>query len=227
MTITIAHLYNDFLNLYGEIGNIKALKHNLQTKNLTVKVKNIGLNDPINLENIDILYLGSGTEKNRTIALEHLLKYQKDLKEFINNPKKLLIATGSSYALFGKTIIDESQKPIPALNIFPYEEIVTNRIVKETTSQSTISKDLVYAFENHDNGIINNTPWLEEGHHEKSFYGTYKIGPLLIRNPDLLNNILKKYLKNKNIKYQKKDQSLEHLAYLEFINYKKTKIKIK
>ena len=38
MTITITHLYYDLLNLYGEQGNIKALKNYLENMGIKVKI---------------------------------------------------------------------------------------------------------------------------------------------------------------------------------------------
>ena len=46
-----------------------------------------------------------GTEENQKIALKHLYKYRKDVKEAIDN-KKFFIITGNSIELFGKEIID-------------------------------------------------------------------------------------------------------------------------
>ena len=36
MTVFIAHLYYDLMNLYGEIGNIYLLKHSLEKEGLKV-----------------------------------------------------------------------------------------------------------------------------------------------------------------------------------------------
>ena len=45
MTITIAHLYYDLLNLYGESGNVKALKVALEGQGIDVKVKFFTIGD--------------------------------------------------------------------------------------------------------------------------------------------------------------------------------------
>ena len=39
MKITIAHLYYDLLNLYGECGNVRILKKILEEQNVDVVVK--------------------------------------------------------------------------------------------------------------------------------------------------------------------------------------------
>ena len=45
MEIKIAHLYYDLMNLYGENGNIKALKKQLEEQNTSVKVLSLTIDD--------------------------------------------------------------------------------------------------------------------------------------------------------------------------------------
>ena len=49
MNITIAHLYYDLLNLYGESGNVKALEYQLEGQGITVKIKFLTIGDTIDL----------------------------------------------------------------------------------------------------------------------------------------------------------------------------------
>ena len=67
----------------------------------------------------DFVYIGSGTENNQKIALNDLLRYKKDIKDYIESGK-FLLATGNSIELFGKYIIDLLEKKHKGLNIFPY-----------------------------------------------------------------------------------------------------------
>ena len=59
-----------------------------------------------------------------------------------------------------------------------------------------------------------------DGYNYKNFYGTYTIGPLLVRNPKLLTYLLNKLIKEKykDKKIKKVDLKLDELAYKEFIN---------
>ena len=47
MTIRIAHLYYDIMNLYGEIGNIKVLRYHLEEQGIKVIIDNLSINDEI------------------------------------------------------------------------------------------------------------------------------------------------------------------------------------
>ena len=229
MTINIMHLYYDLLNLYGESGNIKILKKYFEKQNIKVNIHFVTIGDNINLKNIDIIYIGNGTENNQLLALSHLKKYKKEIKEYIEN-NKILISTGNSIEMFGSKI-DKTE----ALNIFDYTTINDNfRVVDEVLLESVLLKDKIIGFQNQEKTLkINDNHLFKvikgtgdypksnyEGYKYKNFYGTHLIGPLLVRNPKLLeyicNNLIKE--KNKNFKIKKGNENFENKAYISFIN---------
>ena len=83
MEINILHLYYDLLNLYGENGNIKALKKHLEEMGVRVNIEFLTINDVIDFSRYDFVYIGAGTEKSQKLVLKHLLKYKKDIKNYI------------------------------------------------------------------------------------------------------------------------------------------------
>lgn len=229
MTINIMHLYYDLLNLYGESGNIKILKKYFEEQNIKVNIHFVTIGDDINLKNIDIIYIGNGTENNQLLALSHLKKYKKEIKEYIEN-NKILISTGNSIEMFGSKI-----DKIDALNIFNYTTINDNfRVVDEVLLESVLLKDKIIGFQNQEKILkINDNHLFKvikgtgdypksnyEGYKYKNFYGTHLIGPLLVRNPKLLeyicNNLIKE--KNENFKIKKSIENFENKAYISFIN---------
>ena len=48
MKITILHLYYDLMNLYGESGNVKALKKQLEDQGVDVSIKFLTIDDELN-----------------------------------------------------------------------------------------------------------------------------------------------------------------------------------
>lgn len=229
MTINIVHLYYDILNLYGESGNIKAMKNYLEQQNIKVNIKFITLNDKIDLTNIDLLYVGCGTESNQLMILKHLNKYKKEIKDFIDN-KKYVIATGNSIELFGKTINNNK-----SLGIFNYNSIKTDfRIVDEALFKCNLIKSNIIGFQNQGSIIKDIDNYLfevikgtgsypkskNEGYIFNNFYGTYLIGPILVRNPELLTYLMNKLIKekDKNYKINKINLNFEQKAYNIFTN---------
>ena len=229
MSITIAHFYYDLLNLYGESGNVKALKMYLEKQGIDVKVKFISLTDTPQFDKYDMIYIGTGTEDNQKLALKHLIKYKDDIKTAIKN-KKFFLITGNSIELFGKYIIDKNKKKYKALSIFNYKAYgVDFRIADEGLFTSDFLLKPILGFQNQ-NSIIkdNKTPAFKvikgvgsypnshfEGIIKNNFYGTYLIGPVLIRNPHLLKFLGHSIINEKfsDFKFKEVDLSLETKAY--------------
>lgn len=224
MKIVIANLYYDLLNLYGDSGNIKAIKKALESQKIKVEIINLSINDELDFEKYDFVYIGSGTEYNQTLVLNHIINYKDKITKYIENNKFFLV-TGNSIELFGKYIINSNE--IKCLNIFNYNSIKQEkRIVKETLTNFEFIKKQVIGFENHECITQNNkyNPMfkndnIKEGINYKNFYATYLLGPLLIRNPELLKFFIVKLVlqKDKNFKFKKFDFKIEEKAYNNYV----------
>lgn len=217
MTIYIGHLYYDLMNLYGENGNIKSIKYLLESQKIKVIIDNISLNDNIDFNKYDLIVIGCGTYNNLKLSLNHLKKYKKDINEYIES-NKFILATGNSIELFGQKI-DE----IEALKIFNYNsKKLDKRIVGDCITTTNLIKTKIIGFQNRESYIdeITNNLFKDKdiGIKYKNFYGTYLLGPILIRNPEFakyfVNELIKR--KNKNYKIKKYDLSLEKKAYNEY-----------
>ena len=180
MTINILYLYHDLMNLYGESGNLKAIVYSLSNQNIDVNIDKLSLEDNIDFSKYNLIYIGSGTEKNQLIALENMLKYKEQIKEYINNDK-FILATGNSFELFGEKIGNNR-----ALGLLKFQSLyLEKRKVGDYIKSSAYGQ--IVAFENRGSKIVNNSnPFLDEeiGVHYKNLYGTYLIGPLMVRSPE-------------------------------------------
>lgn len=218
-TIKIAHLYYDLMNYYGEQGNITALTHAIKYANFKVSVDTLSVDDEIDFNKYDIFYIGTGSPLNQEIVRKDILKYKNDIKKVID--KKMFIATGNSYELFGKSIDDKK-----CLGIFNFSSKTHDRIVGEQVFKTDIINKPIIGFQNRSSvndikenylfevikGNGNNENTNVEGIHINNFFGTYLIGPLLIRNP---------YFKDELLKYlgiTKFDETLtDYKAYYEYL----------
>lgn len=207
MTIRVAHLYYDLMNLYGEIGNLKVIEYQLKKQKINVTIDKLSLNDKIEFEKYDLIYMGSGTKKSTLLVLEDLKKYKQQVKEYIENNKFMLV-TGNSINVFSKKIGDTE-----ALNIFDFNISYSNtRLVGDVILDNIIgfqNRDTL--IENNNNPIFNNS---EIGIHYKNFYGTYIIGPLLIRNPNFSQKFIKNLIisKKNDFKFRKFDFEIDKKA---------------
>lgn len=243
MTITVAHLYYDLLNLYGESGNVKALKYGLESQGIHVIIKFATIGDVLDFDSYDFVYMGAGTEENQKIALHHLMKYKEDVKKAIEKGT-FFLATGNSLELFGKCIIDKHEKRIKTLHVFNFYTKEENfRMVDEALVKADFMKSYLLGFQNQGSVIKSNENVMFqvlkgigsfpnskiEGVHKNNFYGTYLIGPILVRNPEFLKYMIKELVKSKKPKFKFKrfPFSLENKAYHEFMkNYYKEYIEV-
>ena len=228
--IKVLHLYYDLLNLYGEQGNVLALKDFFKNQNIEISIDYLSLKDEIDFNNYDIVYLGSGSNENLLLALEDIKRYKKELTKYIDN-NNYLISTGNSYLLFGQKI-DE----LDALGIFDYYAKSTDRIRCHSFMQYQDLSPIVgfqnrsFIVQNNENhlfkvidGNADNLKSEYEGYHYKNFFGTFLVGPLLIRNPHFTDLIIADISKKHAYKYHIDIDTFEYKAYYEYLKnfYKK------
>ncbi len=211
-SVNILHLYYDLMNLYGEYGNIIALRDAFKLQGIEVNIDKKSLGDTIDFMKYDIVYIGEGSEYNQELVRQDLLKYKAELNAYIES-YKILIATGNSYELFGDKINKKEALGIFHFKSF-YKSITTDvgdRIVNEEIMDTDFLGSPVIGFVNRNSvndikdgylfkvrkGYGNDIKDKFEGIHYKNFYGTYLLGPLLIRNPYLLDYILSNFLGDK------------------------------
>ena len=235
--INVLHLYYDLLNLYGENANTRAIKRNLELNKIKVNVDLKSIDDKIDFEKYDIIYIGSGCEENIYIALKDIMKRKTDLQKFIESDKTLIL-TGNAMDLFG-TYIEENEKKTTSLGLFKYttkfinestfKNASSDRIVGEVNGTTKLIKEKIIGFQNRcdlnygiktplfkvDEKFSNDTESKNEGFTYKNVYATHIIGPILIRNPYLLDYILEKTCEKKKLEYK----SLDDLAIKAYKKY--------
>ena len=197
-TIKIAHLYYDLMNYYGEQGNVLALKKAIEYAGIKTNIDYLSIEDKIDFNKYDIFYIGMGSNRNQEIVRKDIIKYKDQIKDVIN--EKMFIATGNSYELFGKKIDNKK-----CLGIYNFNSKTSERIVGEQVFKSDLIDKPIIGFQNRNSvndikdnylfevvkGTGNDNESNVEGLHINNFFGTYLIGPLLIRNPFFKDELLK------------------------------------
>lgn len=228
--IKIAHLYYDLMNLYGEHGNILGLAKALENHGVKVITHYYTISDEIPFEDYDLFYIGSGNEENFELVRKDILSKKESIQKCFDNNQFFLI-TGNALNLFGKTYTHLDEKTSETLGILNYESCETDfRIVGEQVYTNDSPHEII-GFENRSSVLKNveETPLfhvkqgtgyapnkLEEGIQKNHFYGTYLLGPIMIRNPYFKEELIKELLKSKDIPYEEKIDSLELKAYEEY-----------
>lgn len=195
----IIHLFADLCNLYGDYGNVCALKRALENKGQNVEIEYQSIDDAIDISGADFVFIGSATERNQKVALDYLQSYKDNIKTALDNGT-VILATGNSFEIFGQSVTDCDGTKHEGLSFFSYETVEgKERIVTDSLCDTSLCGGEIIGFVNKASlttgatsplfdvkqGSGNGKDDSQEGVHYGNFYGTHLIGPVLIRNPQL------------------------------------------
>ena len=211
MKLKILHLYPREMNLYGDHGNVLAIKRRCEWRDIKVEIieHEPGTEIP---DDIDIIFGGGGQDSGQGKIEQDLHEIAPRLKEYIENDTPCLVICGL-YQLFGKYYQAADGKKINGIDIL---NITTDAGDKRHIGNITIKNgqfgELV-GYENHsgltslgDNvepfgevilGAGNNGKDKTEGCRYKNCIGTYLHGPILPKNPKLTDFFIETALTRK------------------------------
>lgn len=209
--IKILHLYADLLNLYGEYGNVTILKKHLEDQNEEVVIDKKGLDEDIDFSQYDFIYIGSGLESNLKVALKDIKRNKNNLLKAIDDNKCILF-TGGAYELLANKIDDEEGLGIIDMEVKHLDRRISGDVVMShpefgelvgfINKSFTISMHQKGTFEYifKDEGLVSEKD--SEGYQKNNLLATQLIGPLLVKNPAILNYYVKTLCKKvKDIDY--------------------------
>ena len=215
--LKILYLYPDILDLYGDIGNIKVLQYRLEKKGFKAVIDNYSINDTKpDFKSYDLIFAGGGADNEQQILSKDLIKYKEEIKEAVESGVFFLLICGA-YQLFGKYYKGVEGNIIPGLEVFDYyTEAINDRIkrcIGNIIIQAKIGDKLtkVIGFENHGGqtyginnefgkvlfGNGNKFEDTKEGFMQKNVIATYLHGPLLSKNPEITDYIIKYCIERK------------------------------
>lgn len=241
MSLNILCLYPNIMDLYGDNGNIEILKYRCNKRNIDVNVDTYTINEEEpNFNKYDLVFLGGGSDKEQRIVAKDIIKYKKQIENSIKKGTFYLLICGG-FQLFGKYYKDSEGNTLDGLSIFDYytESSLdkTKRCIGNIVIESKIGEKIVkiVGFENHGGQTSNITnPFGKvlygngnrfeseyEGIMTNNVIGTYLHGPLLSKNPELTDYIIKYCLErkyNKKVSLKEIDDTFELKAKEEILN---------
>ncbi len=232
MKITIGYLYGDLMNIYGDTGNIIALKKRANWRGIDVVVKNISIGDKLTKGEVDIFFFGGGQDQQQELVATDLLKSGKGkiIKSEVEQGVPLLSICGG-YQLLGEYYKPHKGPKLDGVGLFPAYTLASfDRMIGNLVIDSMFGK--LVGFENHSGkthlrkdaipfgmvikGFGNNGKDKVEGCIYKNAIGCYMHGSLLPKNPKLADWLLKKALETKygkKVELKPLDDSLEILTH--------------
>lgn len=136
MKFSICHMYPDLLNLYGDRGNILALKKRCEWRGIGVEIHNVGIGQEFTPQNYDLIFLGGGQDFEQSLILDDLVNVKGDaIRDCVNNGKVFLCICGG-YQMMGEYYLDQSGNKMKCLNAIPIHTIAgTKRLIGNVVCQ--------------------------------------------------------------------------------------------
>ena len=223
-TITITHLYPDYMNIYGDIGNVIALKQRCMWRGYKVIVKNVSIGEALPADT-DIYFIGGGQDEDQLEVNKDLIKKKDILIEQVESGVSLLSICGG-FQLLGKKFFSGDKKVINGIGLMDIYTEAPSRVVSARAMGNVIAKinpavfsinqntwDTVVGFENHSGQTIlsegmqpfgkviygqgNNAHDKTEGCVYKNAIGTYLHGAFLPKNPHIADWLVERSMKRK------------------------------
>ncbi|MBQ3049857.1 MAG: hypothetical protein IJC94_07875 [Oscillospiraceae bacterium] len=210
-TIKILHIYSQALDLYGDYKNLTVLCQRIRESGNEAEITALEQSAPIDTEGYDMVYIGHGKVSNLAAVAPHFAEYGEKIKAAIEGGQ-LWFVTGNARQLFGKSFTDAKGNVINGIGLFDYIGVETNKVyVCDMLARPAFDKDaLAYGFANRTSYLEGenkyplfeviegfgdgNAPDGKEGTLYKNFFGTWAMGPALVRSPSLMKEILKRLI---------------------------------
>lgn len=230
MKLKIAHLYPDLLNLYGDSGNILCLKKRCEWRGIESSVTPLLSGRDFDFGGYDIIFIGGGQDREQKLVLGDLtLKKRDSLNSAVENGSVVLAVCGG-YQLLGKFYETASGERLNFTGILDFYTCSGDKRLIGNYEFKTAEKIRIIGFENHSGrtflgdgvlplgkiikGFGNNAADKTEGARYKNTFCTYCHGPMLPKNPDFADMLIKTALcaKYENVELAPLDCSVEVLA---------------
>ena len=209
MDITICHLYPDFMNLYGDRGNIIALQRRASWHGLSARVVPVTVGGAFDFKDCDIVFIGGGQDREQhAIARDFHLRAR--LLDAAIQDRVAVLAICGSYQLLGQYYRTAAKEKLTGLGLLDvWTDAGTPRLVGNVVVESQLdgTKRTLVGFENHGGrtylgpaaaplgrvlaGHGNNGVDGQEGAVQGTIIGTYLHGALLPKNPWLADHLLR------------------------------------
>ncbi|MEP6871295.1 MAG: glutamine amidotransferase [Anaerolineaceae bacterium] len=208
LTLRVAHLYPDVMNIYGDRGNVIALRYRCEARGIGFQLTEVNVGDPFNPAEIDLVLIGGGQDREQRRIADDLVARGPALKAAIDDGLAALAVCGG-FQLFGHRYVDQEGGIIPGIGVFDLETRHPGPVADRCIGDVVLATEAgeVVGFENHGGrtylapgqpafgavvrGFGNNAEDGQEGARYQNAFGTYLHGSLLPKNPALADELIR------------------------------------
>ena len=207
MDLRVAHLYPDVMNIYGDRGNVIALRYRCEFRGIGFSLTEVNIGDSFDPAAFDLVLIGGGQDREQRRIADDLARRGEVIRMAIEDGLPALVVCGG-FQLFGRRYVDQAGEIIPGIGVFDLETRhpgpVADRCIGDVVIETAEGE--VVGFENHGGrtylapgqapfgrvryGAGNNNGDRTEGARYKNAIGTYLHGSLLPKNPALADALI-------------------------------------
>ncbi|WP_322512946.1 glutamine amidotransferase [Chloroflexus sp.] len=209
MALRLAHLYPDHMNVYGDRGNVIALRQRCLRRGIALEVVPVNPGDTIDWTTIDLAFFGGGQDSGQALITTDLIERQgPGLRAAIENDLVVLAICGG-YQLLGHYFLTHTGERLPGLGaldvhtIAGKQRMIGNIVIEVDLGQGPWR---LVGFENHSGrtfhgsgvkplgkvlaGYGDNGQDGWGGAIYRNTFGCYLHGSLLPKNPQLTDHLI-------------------------------------
>ena len=215
-SVRLVHLYPDLMSVYGDRGNVLALRRRAEWRGIELQVTEASVGDTLDPDEIDLVFFGGGQDREQEVVSPDFLEQKgAAVREAVEDGAALLSVCGG-YQLLGTSYTTVDGQELPGAGLFDVRSVPGPRRhignVLIDTSLDGRKRTLV-GFENHSGrtylgsslqplgftvvGAGNNGEDGTEGAVYKEAIGCYLHGSLLPKNPWLADRLLAAALRHR------------------------------
>jgi CobQ-like glutamine amidotransferase family enzyme len=209
--LQLAHLYPDQMNIYGDRGNIIAIRRRCAWRGIDLQVQAIQTGADVDWSNIDLTFFGGGQDSGQAlIAADFLERQGAGLRMAIEDGMVLLAICGG-YQLLGHYFLTHTGERLPGLGLLDIYTIGGDkRLIGNTVIEARLCDGaapvLLVGFENHSGRTYHGpgvrplgrvvTGYGDNGEDGRcgaiyrNTFGCYLHGSLLPKNPQLTDHLI-------------------------------------
>jgi hypothetical protein len=216
--LKLAHLYPEYMNIYGDRGNIITLQQRSTWRGITLEVEPVGLGATVDWSSFDLAFFGGGQDSGQALIAEDFLQRQsKSIAQAIEDGLVMLAICGG-YQLLGHYFLTHTGERLPGVGVLDVhtvggkQRLIGNIVIEAHLEANTPPVQLV-GFENHSGRTyhgagVRSLGRVQVGYGDngedgvagaiyRNTLGCYLHGSLLPKNPQLADYLLRQALRRR------------------------------
>ena len=214
-TLGLGHLYPTLMNVYGDRGNIICLQRRCRLRGIELEVQPIGLHEPLDGRNLDLLFIGGAQDREQRLVSDDLVKVKGEALREAVEAGTVMLAVCGGYQLAGHFYRGFEGDEIAGAGVLDLHTVHPGPEAKRLVGNLVAEWEggELAGFENHGGrtylgpgcrplakvvrGHGNDGVSGFEGARYKNVFGTYLHGPLLPKNVLLADRLISLALERK------------------------------